>query len=107
VSATREGADRLARGEAIAFPTETVYGLGADTANPQAVARIFALKGRPADHPLIVHFADPAAIDAWAIDIPPAARTQKFEARTGQRPGLLNRFGWLPEKRKTTCAGLT
>jgi len=75
VSATREGADRLARGEAIAFPTETVYGLGADTANPQAVARIFALKGRPADHPLIVHFADPAAIDAWAIDIPRAART--------------------------------
>jgi tRNA A37 threonylcarbamoyladenosine synthetase subunit TsaC/SUA5/YrdC len=38
------------------------------------VARIFALKGRPADHPLIVHFADPAAIDAWAIDIPQAAR---------------------------------
>ena len=75
MSATREGADRLARGEAIAFPTETVYGLGADTANPQAVARIFALKGRPADHPLIVHFADPAAIDAWAIDIPRAART--------------------------------
>jgi len=74
VSAAREGADRLARGEAIAFPTETVYGLGADAANAQAVARIFALKGRPADHPLIVHFADPAAIDAWAIDIPQAAR---------------------------------
>ena len=69
-----EGARRLAAGEAIAFPTETVYGLGADAANPAAVAKIFALKGRPSDHPLIVHFADPAALDAWAIDVPASAR---------------------------------
>jgi len=74
-----EGAERLAAGEAIAFPTETVYGLGADAANPSAVAKIFALKGRPADHPLIVHFADPAAIDDWAIEIPNGAR--KLAAR--------------------------
>ena len=69
-----EGARRLAAGEAIAFPTETVYGLGADAANPAAVAKIFALKGRPSDHPLIVHFADPAALDTWAIDVPATAR---------------------------------
>jgi len=75
VRAIVEGAGRLAQGEAIAFPTETVYGLGADAANPAAVAKIFALKGRPPDHPLIVHFADPAALDTWAIDIPASART--------------------------------
>ena len=45
----------LQAGELVAFPTETVYGLGADAANPAAVAKIFAAKGRPADHPLIVH----------------------------------------------------
>ena len=69
-----EGARRLAAGEAIGFPTETVYGLGADATNGRAVAKIFALKERPADHPLIVHFADPGAIEGWAIDIPDEAR---------------------------------
>jgi L-threonylcarbamoyladenylate synthase len=72
--AIREAARRLAAGELVAFPTETVYGLGADAANPQAVAKIFALKQRPADHPLIVHFADPKAIDTWAVDVPASAR---------------------------------
>ena len=65
---------RLAAGELVGFPTETVYGLGADAANPNAVAKIFALKGRPADHPVIVHVADAKALDAWARDIPEAAR---------------------------------
>lgn len=64
----------LRRGEAIGLPTETVYGLAADAANPEAVRRIFALKGRPADHPLIVHVAGAGALDDWAIDIPDAAR---------------------------------
>lgn len=64
----------LRAGELVAIPTETVYGLAADAANPQAVATIFAAKGRPADHPLIVHLASAAAIDRWARDIPPAAR---------------------------------
>ena len=49
--------DRLTRGGLVAIPTETVYGLGADADDPRAVARIFAVKGRPADHPLIVHIA--------------------------------------------------
>ncbi|MFN3843801.1 MAG: L-threonylcarbamoyladenylate synthase [Rehaibacterium terrae] len=63
----------LRRGEAIGLPTETVYGLAADAANPDAVRRIFALKGRPADHPLIVHLPDVEAVPAWARDIPDAA----------------------------------
>ena len=61
----------LRAGELVGFPTETVYGLGADARNPLAVRRIFAAKGRPADHPLIVHLATPAdpaqALEAWAV----------------------------------------
>ena len=63
----------LARGELVAFPTETVYGLGANAQDDAAVAKIFAAKGRPADHPLIVHL--PSALDAhtFASDVPPFA----------------------------------
>lgn len=63
----------LRSGGLVAFPTETVYGLGADASNPQAVHKIFAAKGRPADHPLIVHVADATALSEWVIDIPEAA----------------------------------
>ncbi len=63
----------LRAGELVAFPTETVYGLGADASNPQAVAKIFAAKGRPADHPLIVHLPDAGHLPRWASDIPDAA----------------------------------
>lgn len=63
----------LQAGELVAFPTETVYGLGADAANPVAVARIFAAKGRPADHPLIVHLPGAGHLDQWAREIPAAA----------------------------------
>ena len=66
--------DLLRSGELVAFPTETVYGLGADAANPVAVARIFAAKGRPADHPLIVHLPSAAALDTWAREVPETAR---------------------------------
>ena len=55
----------LDAGELVAFPTETVYGLGADAANAFAVARIFAVKGRPSSHPLIVHFSNFDAARAW------------------------------------------
>ena len=54
----------------MAFPTETVYGLGADAANPAAVARIFAVKGRPRSHPVIVHLAEATAIKGWAAEVP-------------------------------------
>jgi L-threonylcarbamoyladenylate synthase len=60
----------LRAGELVAFPTETVYGLGADAANPAAVARIFAAKGRPADHPLIVHLPSAAHLSHWAREVP-------------------------------------
>ena len=63
----------LLRGEAIGFPTETVYGLGADASNPAAVAKIYALKGRPTGHPLIVHIASADAMKHWARAIPPGA----------------------------------
>ena len=61
----------LRRGELVAFPTETVYGLGADATNGRAVARVFSVKGRPTEHPLIVHLAEASEIDRWAQDIPP------------------------------------
>ncbi|KUP97028.1 L-threonylcarbamoyladenylate synthase [Thermobifida cellulosilytica] len=70
-----EEAVRVLRGGGlVAFPTETVYGLGADAANPDAVARIFAAKGRPADHPLIVHVASAEAARGWAASFPEPAR---------------------------------
>jgi L-threonylcarbamoyladenylate synthase len=65
-----DAASRLIAGELVAFPTETVYGLGADATNPAAVARIYEVKGRPADHPLIVHLADMQDISEWAAEIP-------------------------------------
>jgi L-threonylcarbamoyladenylate synthase len=63
----------LRSGGVVAFPTETVYGLGADVENDGAVRRIFSIKGRPADHPLIVHLADLSQIDRWARHVPDAA----------------------------------
>lgn len=71
--AIAEAVARLRAGELVAFPTETVYGLGADAENPLAVRRVFAAKGRPADHPLIVHLSDDADLERWA-DFTPAAR---------------------------------
>ena len=73
-AALAEAARRLAAGELVVFPTETVYGLGADAANPNAVAKIFALKGRPADHPLIVHIGGTAQLSQWAHEVPDAAK---------------------------------
>src|SRR5690606_34996818 len=67
-------ARRLAEGRLVAFPTETVYGLGADAENPDAVARIYAAKGRPSNHPVIVHVALEADLSYWARSVPPAAR---------------------------------
>ncbi|MCW5632191.1 MAG: threonylcarbamoyl-AMP synthase [Rubrivivax sp.] len=69
-----EAADALARGELVAMPTETVYGLAARADDDTAVARIFAAKGRPSDHPLIVHVPDPQHAEAFAARLPDAAR---------------------------------
>jgi L-threonylcarbamoyladenylate synthase len=70
----QRAAAELAAGELVAFPTETVYGLGARADDDAAVGRIFAAKGRPADHPLIVHVADVEAAKAFAAAWPPAAQ---------------------------------
>lgn len=67
-------AELLRAGRLVAFPTETVYGLGADARNPEAVAAIFAAKGRPANHPLIVHIRAAADLDDWADPVPDSAR---------------------------------
>jgi len=66
--------ERLRAGELVAFPTETVYGLGADAGNPDAVRRIFAAKGRPADHPVIVHLYDTSQLTRWARAVPEGAK---------------------------------
>jgi L-threonylcarbamoyladenylate synthase len=65
-----DAAANLLAGGLVAFPTETVYGLGADACNADAVARVYAVKGRPADHPLIVHVASMAGLGDWAADVP-------------------------------------
>ena len=63
----------LQAGDVIGLPTETVYGLAGDASNPVAVARIFAIKGRPSSHPVIVHLPDAAQVPRWARETPPAA----------------------------------
>ena len=74
--ASLERAARILRsGGLVAFPTETVYGLGADAGQPDAVRAIFAAKGRPADHPVIVHVADATWLERWAAEVPGSART--------------------------------
>lgn len=67
-------AQALAAGELVAFPTETVYGLGANARDAAAVGRLFAAKGRPAEHPVIVHLADAAALPRWARMVPAGAQ---------------------------------
>ena len=69
-AAMGDAASVLMAGGLVAFPTETVYGLGADASNAAAVARIYSVKGRPADHPLIVHVASMDGLGDWARDVP-------------------------------------
>ena len=66
--------DTLLRGVLVAFTTETVYGLGADAGNPEAIAKLYKIKGRPAARPLTVHLADTAEIPLWVREVPPAAQ---------------------------------
>jgi L-threonylcarbamoyladenylate synthase len=93
-----EAARRIRAGELVAFPTETVYGLGADASSDAAVAKIFEAKGRPADHPLIVHVADAGQVASYASSVPP------FAARLMQAfwPGPLTVI--LPRKQGVATA---
>jgi len=87
----------LRAGGLVAFPTETVYGLGADATNPDAVGRIFAAKGRPADHPLIVHLASADALGDWALDVPPLATTLAAACWPGPLTLVLRRAPGVPD----------
>jgi L-threonylcarbamoyladenylate synthase len=69
-TAIKDATVALIKGDLVAFPTETVYGLGADATNEDAIARIYKVKGRPAGHPLIVHISSLVNLDKWASDIP-------------------------------------
>lgn len=87
----------LREGKLVAFPTETVYGLGADAANPEALAKIFAAKGRPADHPLIVHLPDAGHLERWARDVPEAARRLAAAFWPGPLTLILRKAPGVPE----------
>lgn len=101
VAPTAENLDRAARllraGELVSFPTETVYGLGADARNVGAVRRIFAAKGRPAAHPLIVHIAQPAALERWARAVPPEAQALAHAFWPGALTLILPRATGVPD----------
>jgi len=81
----------LASGGLVAFPTETVYGLGADASSAAAVGKIFAAKGRPTGHPLIVHLPPEAILDDWAVDVPDVARRLAAAAWPGPLTLILKR----------------
>lgn len=88
---------QLKAGALVAFPTETVYGLGADAANVAAVRKVFAAKGRPADHPLIVHVADAVQLANWASEIPPAAHALARKFWPGPLTLVLKRHAHVPD----------
>jgi len=87
----------LRAGDLVAFPTETVYGLGADAANAAAVAKIFAAKGRPADHPLIVHLPDASHLSRWAREIPADAEQLAAAFWPGPLTLILKRQANVPD----------
>jgi L-threonylcarbamoyladenylate synthase len=87
----------LRRGGLVAFPTETVYGLGADAGNPAAVERIFAVKGRPRTHPVIVHLAEATAIKEWAAEVPPDAWALADSFWPGPMTLILPRADQVPD----------
>jgi L-threonylcarbamoyladenylate synthase len=92
-----EAAHRLAQGRLVAFPTETVYGLGADAENPVAVARIYAAKRRPANHPVIVHLAPDTDPAYWVTAVPPLARKLMAAFWPGPLTLILPRAARIPD----------
>jgi len=94
----RTAAAVLRRGGLVAFPTETVYGLGADAADPVALRRLYAVKGRPPDHPVIVHLADAAALDEWAVEVGDAARTLVDAFWPGPLTVIVHRAARVPDE---------
>lgn len=93
----RQAADLLKAGRLVAFPTETVYGLGADAENPEALARLYAVKGRPTNHPVIVHVSDPIQLSDWAVDIPAIAYRLAEAFWPGPLTLILKRSSRVPD----------
>lgn len=98
-----QAASALREGKLVAFPTETVYGLGADAQNATAVGRIFAVKGRPTNHPLIVHVAAASELAHWAVGVPAAAFRLAEAFWPGPLTLLLNKASHVPD---ATTGGL-
>jgi L-threonylcarbamoyladenylate synthase len=92
-----DAAANLLAGGLVAFPTETVYGLGADACNAEAVARIYAAKGRPADHPLIVHVASMDGLGDWAADVPAYAISLARDFWPGPMTLVVKRSDFAPD----------
>ena len=88
-----DAAANLLAGNLVAFPTETVYGLGADACNAAAVARIYSVKGRPVDHPLIVHVVSMDALGDWASDVPEYAISLARDFWPGPMTLIVKRSG--------------
>ena len=95
-TAIKAAARLLEAGKLVAFPTETVYGLGADAENPHAVAAIYAAKGRPSNHPVIVHLAPEADLSYWAAEVPEHARKLIAAFWPGPLTLILKRAAHIP-----------
>ena len=87
----------LRDGELVAFPTETVYGLGANAQNPAAVRRIFEAKGRPHDHPVIVHLDSPRYLHRWVREVPELANRLAESFWPGPLTMVLPRSEEIPD----------
>ena len=98
VHAVALAAQCLRDGGLVGLPTETVYGLGADANNPSAVAKVFAAKGRPSDHPLIVHVLSTAQVGAFAADVPEFARRLMDAFWPGPLTLVLPRAAHVPDE---------
>jgi len=96
MDAVRLAARKLEAGKLVAFPTETVYGLGGDAENAAAIADIYTAKGRPANHPVIVHVAPEADISYWAADVPTQARALIDAFWPGPLTLILKRAAHIP-----------
>lgn len=96
-SELNQAAQILARGGLVAFPTETVYGLGADAENPSAVADIYKAKGRPANHPVIVHLSPEADLNYWVKEIPEEAKKLIAAFWPGPLTLILKRADHIPD----------
>ncbi|MGZ6895758.1 MAG: L-threonylcarbamoyladenylate synthase, partial [Acidimicrobiia bacterium] len=88
----------LRDGGLVAFPTETVYGLGADAENRDALRRLYEVKGRPSDHPVIVHLARPEQLEEWGSDLAPAARTLADACWPGPLTLVVRRAARVPDE---------